>query len=185
MTNRTLMLAAAASMAALVALSVAPAPLQAQGQGEAEATGNQDLMAELQEIQGRLTEIRQEAMQDPKLRERQTKVQEKITSAMTEIDPEAERKLARVGQIQQEMQTAQEEGEQEKVGSLIQEAQQLQLELQRTQSEAMARDGVQQAVEEFRDVLFDKMREIDPEAAGLIERAEEITVQLEEQPAGG
>lgn len=186
MRYRTLTLAGAALATTLVLASV-PAPLLAQEQegGEAQPEESQSHVAELQQIQGQLMQIRERAMEDQKLQEQQAELQRTITSTMKEIDPEVETKMARVNEIQQEMREAQQAGEQETVGELMQEAQSIQQELTQTQQEAMGREDVEQAVDQFREQLFDKMREVDPEADGLIERAQELTAQLQEQQSGG
>ena len=183
MTNRTLSLAVATLVAALAATAV-PATLHAQDEGDAAAEQGQNLVAELQQIQGQLMQIREKAMEDPNLQERQAVLQDRITSAMKDADPEVEAKMERVNEIQQEMREAQQAGEQEQVGTLMQEAQRLQQELQQTQSRVMQQEGVEKAVDEFREQLFDRMREIDPEADGLIERAQEIQAELQEQGIG-
>lgn len=169
-----------AALAALLAAADSPSDLVAQQQEqEAEAASRQELVAEVQEIQGQLMELREEAMKDEKLQREEAELQQTVTAAMREIDPRVEEKLARSSEIQQEMRTAQEEGDQQKVGALIQEAQAIETDLRAAQERVMAHQEVQEAVESFREGLFDRMRELDPEADGLIRRAEELTQKLQ------
>lgn len=175
-------LAPAAAVAALLCGSPLVAPLAAQEEGT--SAERQELIAELQQIQQQLLPLRQQAMQDGQLQRHQQELQQLITAEMTNADPEAEEKLARLDEIQTELQEAQQSGDQQMVGSLIQEMQGLQQELQQAQNQVMALEAVQEAVAEFRDELFAKMQQIDDEAEALIERAEEIEAQLEAQPTG-
>lgn len=174
-------------MAGLVAVALAflAVPgLDAQEPEESGEEGRQELMAELQQVNQELVGIRQRAMQDPELQQEQAATEEKVIAAMTEVDPEAQQKLDRIQQLQGELQTAQQEGDQEKMGSLLQERRQLEQSLQQAQAQAMEQQEVAAAVESFRQSLVAAMKEVDPKAEQLLQRQEELQAELMDPGAG-
>lgn len=167
---------------AAIALAFLAAPgLDAQ---EPEDEERQELTAELQQVAQQLVGIQQRAMQDPELQEEQAATEEKVIAAMTELDPEAQEKLDRMGELQGELRTAQEESDQQEIGSLLQEQRQLQQSLQQTQARAVQQEEVAASIESFRESLLAAMVEVDPQAEELLQRQEELQAELM-PPRGG
>lgn len=167
---------------AAVALAFLAAPgLHAQ---EPEDEERQELTAELQQVAQQLAGIQQRAMQDPELQEVQAATEETVIAAMTELDPEAQEKIDRMEELQGDLQTAQEEGDQQEIGSLLQEQRQLQQSLQQTQVRAMQQEEVAASIESFRESLLAAMMEVDPAAAELLQRQEELQTELTPPPGG-
>lgn len=149
-----------------------------------EAEGQQELMTELRQVNQQLAGIEQQAMQDPELQEQRAATEATVIAAMTELDPETEQKLDRMGDLQSELQTAQQEGDQEEMGSLLQEQRQLEQSLQQTQAQALEKEEVAASLESFRESLVSAMIEIDPTAEQLLERQEELQTELTPPPGG-
>ena len=106
---------------------------------------------------------------------------------MEEIRPGVLEDRARFESLRQEYLAAQQSGDQERLQALEAELQELQGGIQEVQAAALEREAVAEAVEEFREELFDWMRAADPQADSLLQRAQEITEILEgmEPPADG
>lgn len=169
---------AAARVAFAATLVLVGAPiLHAQEEGGSE---EQSPRAELQQVQRQLMSIRQQALQEkPELQEEQQALQETIVAAMRDVDPEADQKTERMNEIQSEMQAAQQDGDQETAQELLMEMQQIQQQLQQIQSQAMQKPEVQEAYTAFRDELYAAMREVDPQAEELMNRAQELRAQIQ------
>lgn len=165
-----------AAVAATALALVAKPGLHAQ---EPEEDAQQELIAELQQVNQELAGIRERAMQqDAGLRQEQAAAEEKVISAMKEIDPETERKLDRIQEVQGELRSAQQEGDQEKLGSLLQEQRQIQQALERAQTRALEEEEVAAAVEAFRVSLVAAMNEVDPKTDRLLQRQRELQAEL-------
>lgn len=167
---------------AAVALALLAVPgLDAQ---EPQDEERQELTAELQQVSQRLAGIQQQAMQDQELQQQQAATQETVITAMIDLDPEAQENIERMEELQGDLQTAQEEADQERIGSILQEQRQLQQSLQQTQAQAMQQEEVVASIESFRESLVAAMVEIDPEAEELLQRQEELQTELS-PPRGG
>lgn len=143
------------------------------------------LMTELQAIDQVLAPVRQQAMQDDEMRAREQVVIQQVDDAMESITPGIEGMRARFDSLRTEYGAAQGAGEEERLQSLAGELQSLQGSLQETQSQALQQEDISSAIDGFRQDLFDRMRAIDPSADSLLNRAEEITEELEAAaPAG-
>ena len=169
------------------------AALAAPGGTEPSAGGAQGLdpatrqtMEELREISGRLTELQQQAAQDPEIQESQQRLQQRIEAAVKEIDPEADQKVARLEEIQADLQGVQGGGQaaMDSLRPVLLEAQQLQQSLEQTRGEAMEREGIVEALDEFREEMIARMVEIDPAADSLLAVAESLSAKLQEAQAG-
>lgn len=149
---------------------------------EAEDGERQELTSELQQVNRQLAGIQQRAMQDPELQQEQADTEETVIAAMTELDPEAQEKIDRIEELQGEVRAAQEEGDQQEIGSLLQEQRQLQQSLQQTQARAMRQEDVAASIESFRESLVAAMMEVDPQTEELLERQEELQAELTPPP---
>lgn len=143
------------------------------------------LMGELQSINQQLIPIRDEALSNPEMQARQEELQSDVDAAMREINPEFPAMQADFDSLRAELGVAQEGGEEAEVQSLVTEMRTLQGAMQETQTEAIEREDIAAAIETFRDELYERMRELDPRADSLINRAEELNAELEEMTGGG
>ena len=172
------------TLAALGLALLAPAALGAQQQAippEAQA-----LVTEMQELQVELGPIQQQALADADLQAAQQELGEKVRAAMAEADPEMPARMERLTALQAQAQEAQAAQDQERMQAIVTEAQQIEQSLQAAQQEAIARPELDAEIEAFQTRLEQKMVEIDPDAAPLLERMRAIDAELRAllQPAG-
>jgi hypothetical protein len=80
---------------------------------------------------------------------------------------------------------AQQAGATDRLPALAAEAQALQERLDATQREVMAQPAVQQRLAAYRTALHARMTAIDPDAAGLLDRAERLERQIMAALDGG
>lgn len=143
------------------------------------------LMQELQAIDRALGPIREQAMQDPELREQQEALIQEVEAEMERIRPGAGDEQTRFDSLRSEFGAARQAGEQERVQALGAELQTLQTSLQETQRAALEDDEIAAAVEAFRENLREEMRATDPRADSLLDRADELSEELQATSQGG
>jgi len=158
--------------------SDASPPAATPGGDGAPATLADSLRAEYQTIQQRLNGLQQRALQDSVLQADYAALESLIEKGMGNADPQLGEHRDRLGAIQQEMGMAQQEGDQEKFRTLLDEGNTIQSGLMKVQQETLEREDVKTAMDAFRERLVDRMKELDPEAAALMDRANGIAEQL-------
>jgi hypothetical protein len=147
-----------------------PADPQAQMDPESMA-----LIMEAQEIQQRLAVLGQQVMEDPEVAQQLESLQETIETAMREEAPEL---VDRMEAYQSEHAAATAAGDQERGRQIEMEAQQAQAELQQVQMVVLERPAIAAEIESFEETQRERMVALDPEAGELIDRLEEIRVEL-------
>lgn len=147
----------------------------AQGQGA---------MSELRRVRKQLSAISEKAMQDTALQAQLEELRTMIDQAMREISPRAGTQMDRMDSLRGQIQTAQSEGDTTRLRNLITEAQRIQSALQKIRNKAMQQDEVAAAIKEFRAALEKRMREIDPAADSLMERADTLQKQMQSRAQG-
>lgn len=172
-------LSLAAVLSAVLLASGGLAVAQQQGGGE-QMQPEQSPQMELQQLQQRLAGIQQQAFENnPGLQEQAQELEELFINTMSEAGYDPEGGLARLREIQQEMQdqaTSDENRQQ-----LLEEAQQIQMELQEGQQVAMQEQAIIDAQQSFEEDLMDAMRAEDPQTDALIARFEEMQQQMQQQ----
>lgn len=139
----------------------------------------QELLTEFQEKRTRLQQIQQRALEESEaLQEEQAGIQQKVETAMAEIDPGFRQRVERLGELQTEAQAAQAEQDQEAVSALVAEGQQIQASLAQTRDSALQREDIQSDLSDFQAHLLEEMVRIEPEAETLIVRLEELAERL-------
>ncbi len=162
-----------------LALVTSPSLEAQQMPGQQMPPEMQAMIQEYQEAEERLQTLRQEAIDGSEsLQSSYVAVGDMIEDAMREVEPELDQVIERLQAMQVEAQQAQQSQDMERLQALMGEAEGLQARWQNAQMEAMERDDVRQAVEEFEEDLMDGMLEIDPEAEELQERLEELAERL-------
>lgn len=173
------------TLTALGLALLAPAALTAQQQAlPAEA---QALVVEMQELQVQLGPVQQEALADAELQAAQQALGEKVRAAMAEADPEMPARMERLTALQSQALEARAAQDEERMAAIVTEAQQIQQSLQAAQQQAIDRPEIDAELEAFQSRLVQKMVELDPETAPLLERMREIDAELRSilQPAAG
>lgn len=146
------------------------------GEGEVDQMA---LMMELQAIDQALGPIRERAMQDPELQRQQQELIARVEAEMERIHPGTAADRGRFDSLRSEFGAAQQAGEQQRVQTLGTELRELQTSLQETQAEAIEQTEIAEAIEAFRENLREKMREVDPQADSLLQRADVLGERLQ------
>jgi hypothetical protein len=139
----------------------------------------QQLLVERQQLEVRLGALQEQALENTELREQQTAVSDAVRGAMIEADPTMQEKLDRIEAIMEEARTAQGNGDMERIAALTAEAETLQPQIQQAQATALARPEIEQQVDAFQLALRTRMVEIDPEAAELLDRLDELNRRIQ------
>lgn len=152
------------------------------GSGMPSAGGQQGgMMTEMRQLQKRLSSIQKQAMQDSALQSQMQEVQALIDSTIRAMSPQAAQQMERLDSIRGQLQAAQSQGDTARLRSLIMEAQKLQKALQKVQSKAMKQEDVAAAIKSFQNALREQMRQVDPTADSLIDRADSLQSQMQGQ----
>jgi chromosome segregation ATPase len=140
--------------------------------------------AELQRIRTQLQPLQNEALQDEAVRSEQEDVMGVVREAIVESDPTMGEKLDRMESIMAEAQAAQAERDQETLQELTAEAQTLQPQITEAQQEALGKPDVMERVDAFREKLYARMLEIDPESEPLINRMKLLDQRIRGETSG-
>lgn len=163
--------------------SIAIAALVLGVAGLAQAQQGQNPQMQLQQLQQRLMTIQQQAMQNnPQLQDEAEDLEDLVIKTMEDAGFDAEGGLARLEQLQREFQG--DDVSDERRQTILQEAQEIQMELQEGQQLAMQDEEVIQAQERFQDNMLDAMRAEDPETDELLETFERLQTQMMQQMPG-
>ena len=161
---------------AFITATLAVAPSLAAGQ-DAAATSAAPAAAsapaapsEAQQIQQRLGQVQQQAMQDAAL---QAAFAE-INTALEAADPEFKTLSDRARTLKADVATAQAASDNARLHQLAAEAKQLQTNLPAARARATQNPAVQEKVVAFRTALAEKMQQIDPEIPALLTRLGEL-----------
>jgi type I site-specific restriction endonuclease len=165
----------------LLAFLVTPALLEAQQQPsmmDQLPPEAQQILTEVQRVQSELQPIQEEALADPELQAEQANIGARLQVAMAEVNPAVPERISRLETLMQEARTAQEEQDETRMQEIVGEAQTIEAELQQAQMEAVRRPDIQPQVQAFEARVQERMEEIDPAAAELIARLQELDARL-------
>lgn len=160
------------------------ASMSGQASGLPSARQSGGAMMEMKRLNKQLNSIRQQAMQDSSLQRQAQELQTMIDAAIREMSPQAGQQLDRMDSIRGQLQTAQSQGDTAQLRSLIMEAQKLNRALQKLRQRAMQQDEIAQAIKEFRKDLEARMREVNPQADSLMDRADSLRTEMQSQAQG-
>ncbi|HSJ24829.1 MAG TPA: hypothetical protein VK929_09190 [Longimicrobiales bacterium] len=163
---------------ALTALPILALALPAAADAQEPDPQVQQVMAELQQINAQLMPLQERAMEDEALSSEREATTQALRAAMIEADPQVGASLDRMDAMLDEVRQAQEAGDADRIVALTQEAQQLQPRIAMAQQQALEREDIQDRIEAFQTNLRNRMIELEPAAARLFERADELQEQL-------
>lgn len=143
------------------------------------------LMRELQSIDQALTPIRQEAMTAPELQAQEQALVARMETAIEEAHPELVGAEARFDSLRSAYESARTEGDSAAIQSIATELNGLGQAMKAAQGDALQQEEIADAVDEFRETLFARMRDMDPRADSLLDLAAEIEAKLEEAMGDG
>ncbi|MFO7767462.1 MAG: hypothetical protein R6W82_00640 [bacterium] len=159
-----------------------PPPVQ---DPEVQETGQDSLQAlvqEAQQLQQELVSLQRKAISESEhLQQLEGALQDSVQAAMVEADSTILQTMARMEEIPQRFEAAQQAGDQEQLTMIQAEAQQLQAHYLRLQDQIMQRETIDEQMKDFREELLEVMVTIDPEAREMYERMEELS-RLLDQP---
>lgn len=172
------LLAAAVPMAVVAQQDPAAPPTEAQEQ-QLEAW-----YTELQEIHQTLQSLQQQALADAELAATQQELGSEIQLAMAEIDPSIEERLSRMQALESEAATAQQEGNVERLQTLMQEASGIQEHFAELQEQVLQEPTFAAKLSTFQEQLQQKMLQLNPEAEAQMDRLRELETRLTEAMGG-
>ncbi len=162
--------------AVALGLAIAGAASAQMGGGQPDQQGQ----AEIQELQQRLMQIQQQAVENnPELQAQADELEDLVKRTMEDAGFDPDGAIARLEQIQEEFQDESISDDERQV--MLEEAQEIQMDLQQGQQAAMQSDEVIDAQETFENNLMDAMRAEDPETDDLLARFEELRAEMEQQ----
>jgi hypothetical protein len=118
---------------------------------------------EIQELQQQLEPVQRQALEDEALAAQLEALQLRIDASMREAGPEV---FERIDRFQEEVAAAEAAGDQERMQTLMVQAQGIQQEAQALQAMVFERPEIRAAVEEFEAAHRAKMIAIDPDCVG-------------------
>lgn len=137
------------------------------------------MLEELEETQERLEELQDQALAgSPPLRELQENMADVVSRTLQQIEPEYDRLLERLNQLQREGVAAQQAQDVQKYQEVMTEAQQIQIRIEAAQDETFERPEVSRAVTAYQELLIEEMTKINPVAPLLRNRMEELVAEL-------
>jgi 2',3'-cyclic-nucleotide 2'-phosphodiesterase (5'-nucleotidase family) len=153
----------------------APIPGMVPGEAPEIDPADMALIMEAQGIQQRLGMLGDEVMQDPAMMAQLEALQDRIDDALRRVAPDA---MAAMEGFQAEFAEAQANGDQATMQRIQADAQVAQAELQEAQQDVLSRPEIAAAIDAFEEAQRSRMLELDPEAADLMERLDEIMAEL-------
>lgn len=166
----------------VMALALLPLGLQAQepqpGALPALPQEAQEVLQQMQVVQQDLSRIQQEALSDPELQAEQAALGEQLQLAMAQANPQVPQQIERLEQLMGEAQQAQQNQDAEKMQQIVAEAQGLEASLQEAQAAALQRPEIAPQIQSFQDKLEAKMVEVDSSTPQLIQRLQELEMEL-------
>ena len=129
---------------------------------------------EIQQIQQRLGELQQQALQDPAVKAQEQVLRRESVAALARLDPEAATKTARAEALRAEISAAQAAGDNAKLQTLAAEANALQAYFNALRPRMREDEQYKVKQAEFTAAVVAKMTEIDAQTPTLIARLQEL-----------
>ena len=139
----------------------------------------QGWLMEMQQLQQQLGPIQTQALEDSALLVSQQELGNEIKAAVEAADPGLNQRIEQLQGAEAELAAAQQSGDSTKLQALAQEALEVQQRFIAAQQQALQQPQITAKVEAFQTELEQKMIEVDPEAAVLIQRFRELEGKLE------
>jgi DNA repair exonuclease SbcCD ATPase subunit len=162
-----------------------PAPVEENGVDEAATAQMQAWLAEIQELNGRLQDVRQAALQDAELSAAQEAIGARVRAAMEEADSTLVTSMTRLQSLQAEAEAAQQQGNGARLEELGAEAREIEERFAAAQQQALSQPELSAEVQAFQTRLQAKILELEPEAPQLIARFQELQQNLSAALGGG
>lgn len=155
---------------ALVAAALFAAPAAGYAQEGQPATASAAEAGEAAQLRQRIAQLHQQALTDPSVKPVQDSLNTAIQDAMARLDPAAPGKAARATSLNQEVEAARAAGDNAKLNQLADEATQLKAYFDNLRPRAMEDARVQAARQVYLARVFERMKQIDPNAQQYVDR---------------
>jgi hypothetical protein len=159
----------------------APQAQQAPAMSPALRDTLQTLLAEAQQIQRRLADLQQQAIEaNDALSAERDSIEQQIEATVVATDSQAAGRIARLKELETAFDSAKAAQDTAKLQSVVMEAQALNQQVQQARMAAMKQDSIAARIDAFRKKLLDGMRKIEPQTDSLIARVEAIAARLQQ-----
>lgn len=158
----------------LFALALAAAPAALSAQTPAAPQPQAPAQTEMQQIQVRLQEIQQRALQDAALKAAQDSIGTEMTATMERLDPTYRAQAARAEALKADVAAAQAARDNAKLNQLAAEAAQLQQGFNAARQRAMQDAAMAARIKSFQERIVAKMNEMEPETQALLARLQAL-----------
>lgn len=160
-----------------------PAPAQqAPAMSPALQDTLQTLLVEAQQIQQRLADLQQQAIEaDQSLSAERDSIEKQIEATVVATDSQAAGRITRLKELEARFDSARAAQDTAKLQSIVMEAQALNQQVQQARMAAMQQDTIATRIEAFRQKLLAGMRKIEPQTDSLIARVEAIAARLQQR----
>lgn len=138
----------------------------------------QQLLQQYTQLKMQLEDIQRQAMSDEKVAEVKDELDQKIQAAMIENDPSVEQLISEREQITLDYKTAKDAGNQEQVSALEQQYRDLMAKLQPAQQAVVQQPEISSEIEDYQNMVEDKMAEINPNSQNMISQMAELKTKI-------
>lgn len=180
-----LWLALVALPVAVEAQAAAAAPPTEEESDSAATARIQGWVLEMQDLDGRLQALQQQALADSALDAQQAALGERIRAAMMEADPTLEGSMARVDELQLEAAAADARADTTRLEQIGEEVRRIESQFFDAQRRALAMPEISAALEAFQGRVEARIVELEPRAPVMIARFVELRERLAAALQGG
>ncbi|MEJ2186222.1 MAG: hypothetical protein P8Z36_09830 [Gemmatimonadota bacterium] len=140
------------------------------------------LLVEAQQIQQRLANLQQQAIEaNDALSAERDSIEQQIEATVVATDSQAAGRIARLKELEVQFDSARAAQDTAKLQSVVAEAQTLNQQVQQARMAAMQQDSIANRIDAFREKLLAGMRKIEPRTDSLIARVEAIAARLQQK----
>lgn len=168
-----------------VAQEAATAPLAEEETDSAATARIQGWVLEMQDLDGRLQALQQQALADSALDAQQAELGGRIRAAMMEADPTLEGSMARVDELQLEAAAADERGDTTRLEQIGEEVRRIESQFFDAQRRALTMPEISADLEAFQARVEARIVELEPRAPEMIARFVELRERLASALQGG
>jgi predicted naringenin-chalcone synthase len=165
------------ALTSLLALAALALPAHLSAQEQAAPAAGQEAADETAQIQSRLQQIQQRALQQPALQEAQQALGEELVATMARVEPTFTPNSERAEAMQADIAAAQEAGDNERLRALAAESEVLERAFAAARERAMQDEAFQERMQTFRQQVVAAMIELDSETETLLARLNELRSQ--------
>lgn len=142
----------------------------------------QKLLQKITKLNTQIQQLRKSAMQDKDLLEKKNELDRKIINRMIIRDPSIKEKMTQRKLLASELRSAQENNDQDKYNSLLEQYKIISKTLKDAQSQVSMIPEIDSAIKDFEVIVKLKMEEINPDYKEMEARLEKLKKEFKELP---